>query len=259
MKIQTEITRGILIITCVDSRLDAAVAQPFFQAVQNHIDKGHQHLVIDLSNVKFVDSTGLGALVRCLKELGSQGQLVLFGVGDLLHSLLQMTKLDNIFAQANGKNEAIELSLFNKKRFVAQAAGGFAEDSLAKLKMESGDEIQEVPSGERRRHQRISHKQIVNEDIIVYCTNIRTGKRATAIVLNISPGGLLLVSPTKFAVGDECMVQGSVGKNFKFKEQVVVRQVFQGKYGLEFMKATPETTQFLNQLTGAVIMGKGRQ
>jgi len=258
MKIQTEITRGILIITCVDSRLDAAVAQSFFQAIQNHINKGHQHLVIDLSNVKFVDSTGLGALVRCLKELGSQGQLVLFGVGELLRSLLQMTKLDKIFSQANGKNEAIELLLFNKKRFVAKAAGGFAEDSLATLKMEAGDEIQEVPSGERRRHRRISHKQIVNEDIIVYCTNIRTGKRATAIVLNISPGGLLLVSPTKYAVGDTCIVQGSVGRNFKFKEQVVVRQVYQEKYGLEFMQATPETTQFLNQLTGAVIMGKGQ-
>lgn len=258
MKIQTEITKGILVITCVDSRLDAAVAQPFFQAIQNHINKGHQHLVIDLSNVKFVDSTGLGALVRCLKELGSQGQLVLYGVGELAHSLLQMTRLDKIFSQANGKNEAIELLLFNKNRFATKTEGGFTEDRLATLKMDSGDEIQEVASGERRRHQRISHKQIIDEDIIVYCTNTRTGKRTTAIMLNISPGGLLLASPTKFTVDDICIVQGTVGKNFKFKEQVVVRQVFQGKYGLEFMKATPETTQFLNQLTGSVIMGKGQ-
>ena len=124
--------------------------------------------------------------------------------------------------------------------------------------MESGDEIQEVATGERRRHQRIDHKQIVDEDIIVYCTNTQTGKRSTAIVLNISPGGLLLVTPTKYTVGDECIVQGSVGRNFKFKELVKVRQVYQGKYGLEFMKASPETTQFLNQLTGAVIMGKGQ-
>ena len=257
MKIETEITRGVLIITCVDSRLDAAVAQPFFKLIQNHIDKGHQHLVIDLSRVKFVDSTGLGALVRCLKELGSQGQLVLYGVGELVRSLLQMTRLDKIFSQATGKNEAIDLLLFNKKRFAAQAALA-KKEHLNSLKMESGDEIQEVASGERRRHQRINHKQIVDEDIIVYCTNTSNGKRSTAIVLNISPGGLLLVSPTKYNVGDECLVQGSVGKNFRFKELVVVRQVFEGKYGLEFLKASPETTQFLNQLTGAVIMGKGQ-
>lgn len=257
MKIETEITSGILIITCVDSRLDAAVAESFYQLIQSHIDKGHQHLVVDLSNVKFVDSTGLGALVRCLKRLGSQGQLVLYGVGELVHSLLMMTRLDNIFSQATGKNEAIDLLLFNKKRFAAQAAGAFDKTHLDALKMESGDEIQEVASGERRRHQRINHKQIIDEDIIVYCTNTSNGNRSTAIVLNISPGGLLLVSPTKYGVGDECLVQGSVGRNFKFKELVIVRQVFEGKYGLEFMKAAPETTQFLNQLTGAVIMGNG--
>ncbi len=201
---------------------------------------------------------GLGALVRCLKVLGSQGQLVLYGVGELVHSLLMMTKLDKIFSQATGKNEAIDLLLFNKKRFAAQAAGGFGEERLAELKMEAGDEIQEIASGERRRHQRIDHKQIVDEDIIVYCTNTSSGKRSTAIVLNISPGGLLLVSPTKYDVGDECLVEGSVGKNFKFRERVLVRQVFEGKYGLEFMKAAPETTRFLHQLTGAVIMRKGQ-
>ncbi len=258
MQIQTEIIRGILIITCIDSRLDAAVAQPFYQKIQSHIDKGHQHIVIDLSNVKFVDSTGLGALVRCLKVLGTQqGQLVLYGVGELVHSLLMMTRLDTIFSQATSKNEAIDLLLFNKKRFAAQAAGGFRKSRLAELKMESGDdEIQEIASGERRRHQRISHKQIVDGDIVVYCTNTRTGKRSTAIVLNISPGGLLLVSPTKYDVGDECIVAGSVGRNFRFKELVLVRQVFEGKYGLEFMKAAPETTRFLHQLTGAVAMKK---
>ena len=258
MKIQTEITRGVLIITCVDARLDAAVAQAFFELIQSHIARGHQHLVVDLSRVTFVDSTGLGALVRSLKELGSQGQLVLYGVGELVHSLLTMTQLDKIFSQATGKNEAIDLLLFNKKRFAAKAAGAFKKERLAELKMESGDEIQEIASGERRRHQRINHKQIVNEDIIVYCTNTMTGKRSTAIVLNISPGGLLLVSPTKYNVGDECIVEGSVGRNFKFKELVQVRQVFEGKYGLEFMKAAPETTRFLHQLTGAVIMRKGQ-
>jgi len=258
MKIQTEISRGVLIVTCVDSRLDAAVAQPFFVLIQNHIAKGHQYLVVDLSNVTFVDSTGLGALVRSLKELGNHGQLVLYGVGELVRSLLVMTRLDKIFSQASTKNEAIDLLLFNKKRFTAQAAGAFDKDRLAKLKMESGDEIQEIASGEKRRHQRISHKQIVNEDIIVYCTDTRTGRRSTAIVLDISPGGLLLVSPTKFDVGDECIVKGSVGKNFKFNELVQVRQVFEGKYGLEFMKASPETTRFLHQLTGAVIMRKGQ-
>ncbi len=257
MKIRTEIIKTILVVTCFESRLDAAVAEPFFKTMHGYVKKGHMHIALDLSNVNFVDSTGLGAIVRCLKELGGQGQLVLCGVNDLLVSLLQITKMESVFTRARGKNEAIELLLFNKKNFANRPPDQLAAKGLASLKMEEGEEIQEIASGERRRHKRIKNKQITNKEIIVFCTNIQSGKRTTAIVLNISPSGLLLLSPSKFTVAKEYMIEGSVGKIFTFKERAIIRQDFDGKYGLEFLKPSPETTQFLQQLTGAVIMGKG--
>ena len=257
MKIQTEISRTILVITCVDARLDAPAANSFFKTIQGHIKKGHMHIALDLSNVNFVDSTGLGAIVRCLKELGGQGQLVLFGVNPLFRSLLQLTKMDSIFTRARGKNEAVELLLFNKKRFDDKPPGSEKIKGLASLKMENVEEIQEVASGERRRHKRIKNKQITNKEIIVFCTNIKSGRRTSAVVLDISPGGILLLSPTKFTVGQKFIVEGTVGKVFSFKEQAIIRQNLEGHYGLEFLNPSPETTQFLHQLTGAVIMGKG--
>jgi anti-sigma B factor antagonist len=257
MKIQTEIIKTILVVTCVDARLDAPAAEPFFMTIQALIKKGHMHIAIDLSNVNFVDSTGLGAMVRCLKELGGQGQLVLFGVNETFLSLLELTKMDSIFTRAKGINEAIELLLFNKKRFANRPPGAFTIKGLSSLKMEDGEKIQEVASGERRRHKRIRNKQITDKEIIVTCTNVRNGKRTSAIVLNISPSGLLLLSPTKFLIGKEYIVEGTVGKIFKFKERAVIRQDLEGQYGLEFLEPSSETTQFLHQLTGAVIMGKG--
>lgn len=257
MKLQTEISRTILVVTYVDARLDAPAAESFFKNIQDLIKKGHMHIALDLSNVDFVDSTGLGAIVRCLKELGGQGQLVLFGVNELFLSLLQLTKMDSIFTRSRGKNEAVELLLFNKKRFANKPQSGNKLKGLNSLKMENTVEIQEVASGERRRHKRIKNKQITNKEIIVFCTNIKTGKRTSAVVLNIAPGGLLLLSPTKFTVGKEYIVEGTVGKVFTFKERAVVRQNFEGQYGFEFLKPSPETIQFLHQLTGAVIMGKG--
>jgi hypothetical protein len=53
------------------------------------------------------------------------------------------------------------------------------------------------------------------------------------------------------------MIEGGVGKVFTYKERVVIRQHFEKKYGLEFLTPSPETTQFLQQLTGAVMIGKG--
>lgn len=257
MKIQTEIIKTILVVTCVDARLDAPAAEPFFTTIQALIKKGHMHIAIDLSNVTFVDSTGLGSIVRCLKELGGQGQLVLFGVNELFLSLLQLTRMDNIFTRAKGKHEAIDLLLFNKKHFANKPPGAFEVKGLSSLKMEDGEKIQEVASGERRRHKRIVNKQITDKEIIVTCTNVRNGKRTSTVVLNISPSGLLLLSPTKLPIGKEYIVEGTVGKIFRFKEQAIVRQNFEGQYGLEFLKPSSETTQFLHQLTGAVIMGKG--
>ncbi len=275
MKINTEIIQKVFVVTCEGTRLDASFAQKFFISMQGFIKKGHMDIVLDLSSVEFVDSTGLGALVRCLKEIDGRGQLVLCGVSEMVLSLLKMTHLDSIFIQAATREGALKrLTLEKKKKVAAQApvaqpassspktptppappkAKGFDEDLLSSLKMEDSDAVPEVNQRERRKHRRINNKQILNEDIIVHCTNIANGRRSTSIVLDISPGGLLLVSPSKLTVGQEFIIDGRIGQTFKFRERAVIRNCRDRKYGFEFIKPSEKTTSFLNQLTGAVTL-----
>ncbi len=277
MKINTEVRQQIFIVTCEGSRLDASFAQSFFSSMQGFIQKGHMDIVLDLSSVEFVDSTGLGAIVRCLKELDGRGELVLCGVNEMVLSLLKMTRLDDIFIQAQDRDEALKRLKEEQEKKAAKpvqlektverakpkpekpTVTGFDESLLSSLSMEDGQDVQEVDTGERRRHRRISNKQILSEDIIVYCTNNRTGKRSTGIILDISPSGILLVSPSKFGVGEEFIITGRIGRNFKFRERAVIRNCRDGKYGFEFIKPSRETTSFLNQLTGSVMLSaKGR-
>jgi len=272
MKINTEIVQKIFIVTCKGARLDASFAQSFFNSMQSFIQKGHMDIILDLSSVEFVDSTGLGAIVRCLKEINGRGQFVLCGVNEKVLSLLKMTRLDDIFIQAANRGEALKrLKAEQEKKKAATPvpepeatpappkSKGFDEALLSSLKMEDGETVQEVDSGERRRHRRITNEQILSEDIIVYCTNSGTGKRSTAIVLDVSPSGVLVVSPSKFSVGDEFIIEGRIGRNFKFRERAVLRNFREGKYGFEFIKPSQETTSFLHQLTGAVMLSaKGR-
>ncbi len=277
MKINTEIRQQIFIVTCEGSRLDASFAQSFFSSMQGFIQKGHMDIVLDLSSVEFVDSTGLGAIVRCLKELNGRGELVLCGVNEMVLSLLKMTRLDDIFIQARDRDEALKRLKEEQEKKAAKPVQlekaaeapkpkpekpkvtGFDESLLSSLSMEDGEDVQEVDTGERRRHRRISNKQILSEDIIVYCTNSTTGKRSTGIILDISPSGLLLVSPSRLGVGEEFIITGRIGRNFKFRERAVIRNCRDGKYGFEFIKPSRETTSFLNQLTGSVMLSaKGR-
>lgn len=270
MKINTEIIQKIFIVTCKGTRLDAAYAQKFFTSMQGFIKKGHMDIVLDLSSVEFVDSTGLGAIVLCLKEIDGRGQLVLCGVNEMVLSLLKMTHLDSVFIQAATRKEALKrLSLEKKKKAAVKVPvakpvapspkvkGGFDEGLLASLTMEDGDTAPKTDSKERRRYRRITNKQILNEDIIVHCTNTADGRRTTSVILDISVGGLFLVSPSKLVIGHKFIISGRIGPSFKFREQAVIRNCHDGKYGLEFIKLSDSTRSFLQQLTGSVVLSGG--
>lgn len=270
MKINTEIIQKIFIVTCEGTRLDAAYAKKFFNSMQSFIKKGHMDIVLDLSSVEFVDSTGLGAIVLCLKEIDGRGQFVLCGVNEMVLSLLKMTHLDSIFTQAETRKEAIKrLTLEKKKKAVAQTPAvkpapplpqkkGFDESLLASLTMEDGDAVPKADPKERRKYRRISNRQILNDDIIVHCTNTADGRRTTAVVINISLGGLLPVSPSKLTVGHEFIISGRIGPSFKFRERAVIRNSRDRQYGLEFINLSEKTRSFLQQLTGSVVLSGGR-
>jgi anti-sigma B factor antagonist len=274
MKINTEVVQKSFIVTCKGARLDASFAQSFFNSMQGFIQKGHMDIVLDLSSVEFVDSTGLGAIVRCLKEINGRGELVLCGVNTMVLSLLKMTRLDNVFIQAASRSEALEMLQVEQEKKKAAApppepevtpapapskSKGFDESLLSSLTMEDDGTVHGVDSAEKRRHRRITNKQILSEDIVIHCTNNGTGKRSTAVVLDISPSGILAVSPSTLTVGDEFIIGGRIGDNFKFRERAVIRNCSDGKYGFEFLKPSQETTSFLHQLTGAIMLSpKGR-
>lgn len=120
MKIKTEIIDSIFIVTFEGSRLDASFAQDFLTAMKGFIQKGHLDILLDLSTVEFVDSTGLGSIVRCLKEIDSRGQLVLCGVNEMVLNLLQLTRLDKIFIQAKDRREALTTLSWKKEKKAVQ-------------------------------------------------------------------------------------------------------------------------------------------
>jgi anti-sigma B factor antagonist len=96
------------VVKVLDSRLDATVAGEFRQGLIEFIHKGQVFLILDLSDVEFIDSSGLGALVATLKTLGGQGDLVICGVQKPLLVLFELTRLDRVFRLYNDSKEAIE-------------------------------------------------------------------------------------------------------------------------------------------------------
>ncbi len=97
MQIEDQVIEGILVVTPLEKRLDASAAADFKGKMVDWINSGHRRIVLDLSMVDFVDSSGLGAIVSCLKTLGEGGDLAISGIKDAVLSLFKLTRMNRVF------------------------------------------------------------------------------------------------------------------------------------------------------------------
>lgn len=80
----------------------------FRDRIKNLIADGKNRLVVDLSQVKFIDSFGLGALVSALRVVrAAEGDLKLACVPPSVESVLRLTRLSTVFECFPGMEEAL--------------------------------------------------------------------------------------------------------------------------------------------------------
>lgn len=88
---------GVLIVSLIQPRLDAVNAPLFREKLFNAIADGKLRLVIDMSRVDFVDSSGIGAMVAVLKRLGPRGDLAVSGLRPSVDRAFKLTRMDKVF------------------------------------------------------------------------------------------------------------------------------------------------------------------
>ncbi len=65
-------------------------------------------LVVNLEEVTYMDSSGIGTLVETLRKVkGYRGKLVLCGLTERVHSVFEITKLDQFFTIVGTEAEAL--------------------------------------------------------------------------------------------------------------------------------------------------------
>lgn len=81
----------------------------FTETLHKLIDEGKLNVIVDLSAVKFMNSSGLGMLISGLTTMKrANGSLKLANVTDKIESLLIITKLITIFESYESVDEAIK-------------------------------------------------------------------------------------------------------------------------------------------------------
>jgi anti-sigma B factor antagonist len=85
-------------VVAVSGEIDVASADAMRERLNQLVSAGRTSLVVDLTAVQFMDSTGLGVLVGTLKKVrGAGGSLDLVIDGDRLLRLFRLTSLDQVF------------------------------------------------------------------------------------------------------------------------------------------------------------------
>lgn len=90
-----------------EGRLNMVSAQLLRSAVSDAIEAGHTMLVLNLGGTDFIDSSGLGALVGCLKAARQAGgDLRIANVGEQVQMVLKLTSMDRILTPYSTPEDA---------------------------------------------------------------------------------------------------------------------------------------------------------
>ena len=97
-----------VLIEVKEERLDAHNSSELKNQMLTLFDEGKNNLVIDLQDVRFVDSSGLGSLVSGFKNASARnGTLKLSGLQPQVKSMFELTRLHRVFEIFPGAEEAL--------------------------------------------------------------------------------------------------------------------------------------------------------
>ncbi|WP_114783358.1 STAS domain-containing protein [Botryobacter ruber] len=109
MKYQTELKDEILFVRLHEDLIAGPDTQRLIATIDEQVDGDVLLCAIDLSDVRFMDSSGMGVLVSLLTKFRNRGgELVLIRPSGHIRKLLIVTKLNAIFTIAENDSFATQ-------------------------------------------------------------------------------------------------------------------------------------------------------
>ena len=107
MKIKTTEKYEAVVLELKGNVMGGDDTKDFNELLHKYIDEGKKNIIVDLHDVKFMNSSGLGMLIGGLTTMKkAEGSLKIANVTDKIQSLLVITKLITIFESYNSVDEA---------------------------------------------------------------------------------------------------------------------------------------------------------
>ena len=109
MKLNLEKLTECTVLYIQEERIDAHNSGELKEAILHLIEQGETNIIVQLEQVKFIDSSGLGALLSGHKNATAKsGKLALVNMQHQVLSMFELTRLDRVFEIYADLNEAFD-------------------------------------------------------------------------------------------------------------------------------------------------------
>lgn len=108
MAVNIKETNNAAIVEIKGKLIDGSLAEEVKKKLRNLIDKGQKNVVVDLSGVDYISSSGFALLISGLRSTREKGgDMKLANVSSKAGELLSTTKLDHVFEEYDTVEKAV--------------------------------------------------------------------------------------------------------------------------------------------------------
>ena len=112
MNLNLEKTNGCSVLFVQEERIDAHNSGELKEAILHLIEQGEVNIIVQLEQVRFIDSSGLGALLSGYKNAAAKsGMLALASMQQQVLSMFELTRLDRVIEIYADLSEAFDSRL----------------------------------------------------------------------------------------------------------------------------------------------------
>ena len=109
MKIEERAVGGVTILDLHGKMLIGEGDELLREKINQLVENGTEKIVLNLAEVPYVDSAGLGEIVRCYTTVSRKnGKLKLLHLTKRIHDLLSITKLLTVFETYDSEEDAVK-------------------------------------------------------------------------------------------------------------------------------------------------------
>jgi len=109
VNLSTRVVGGIVIVDIIGQLRLGEGTNVVRDLVRDLMGKNYKNILLNLADVRYIDSAGIGELVSCYTSVRNQRvQFKLMNLSKNVHNLLQITKLYTVFDIAEDQSKAIQ-------------------------------------------------------------------------------------------------------------------------------------------------------